>query len=76
MKKPTIKTIFKELEDGSRVEISSEDYFDCTSPYTHLWNTSDKERFFEERVAIEMNKSHYYCGGVYAACGHSWRKKR
>lgn len=63
MSKPTIRSIFKELEDGDRVEISSEDYFGCTSPYTKSWNTKEKERFFEERVVIEMGKVHYFCGG-------------
>lgn len=61
--KPTIKFVFKENPDGSRTVIESDDFFGCTSPYTKRWNTSDKERFHEERIAIEKGDVRYICGG-------------
>lgn len=63
MAKPTIRFVFKENPDGSRTEIDSDDFFGCTSPYTMRWNTADKERFHEERIAIEQGKVRYICGG-------------
>ena len=63
MAKPTIEFVFKENSDGSRTEIESADFFGCTSPYTFRWNTTDKERFHEERIAIESGEVKYVCGG-------------
>lgn len=65
MANPTIKFVFKENPDGSRTDIDSDDFFGCTSPYTLRWNTSEKERFHEERIAIEKGEVKYLCG----ACG-------
>lgn len=63
MAKPTIKFVFKENPDGSRTDIESDDFFGCSSPYTQRWNTTDKERFHEERIAIEKGEVKYLCGG-------------
>lgn len=63
MANPTIKFVFKENPDGSRTDIESDDFFGCTSPYTQRWNTVDKERFHEERIAIEKGEVIYLCGG-------------
>ena len=62
MANPTIKFVFKENPDGSRTDIESDDFFGCTSPYTQRWNTTDKERFHEERIAIEKGEVRYLCG--------------
>lgn len=66
MANPTIKFVFKENHDGSRTDIDSDDFFGCTSPYTLRWNTPEKERFHEERIAIEKGEVKYLCG----ACGN------
>lgn len=63
MANPTIKFVFKENPDGSRTDIESDDFFGCTSPYTQRWKTADKERFHEERIAIEKGEVKYLCGG-------------
>ena len=63
MSKPTIQFIFKENPDGSRTAIDSQNFFNCSSEETKSWNTPEKERFFEERVAIENDKIRYLCGG-------------
>lgn len=62
MANPTIKFVFFVNPDGSRTEIESVDFFGCTSPRTSRWNTPDKERFHEERVAIEKGEVKYICG--------------
>ncbi|MDE6512846.1 MAG: hypothetical protein K2L05_01520, partial [Muribaculaceae bacterium] len=62
MTNPTIKFVFKENPDGSRTDIASNDFFGCTSAYTKRWNTIDKERFHEERIAIEKGEVKYLCG--------------
>lgn len=62
MANPTINFVFKENPDGSRTDIDSDDFFGCTSPYTQRWNTVDKERFHEERIAIEKGEVKYICG--------------
>lgn len=62
MANPTIKFVFKENPDGSRTDINSDDFFGCTSPYTQRWNTAEKERFHEERIAIEKGEVKYLCG--------------
>lgn len=63
MSKPTIQFVFRENSNGSRIAIDSEDYFECTCELTQRWDTPEKERFHEERIAIENNKVTYLCGG-------------
>ncbi|MDD5839454.1 MAG: competence protein CoiA family protein [Bacteroidales bacterium] len=63
MAKHRIKFVFRDNPDGSRTDIDSYDFFGCTSPYTQRWNTADKERFHEERIAIEKGEVKYFCGG-------------
>ncbi|MCH5223130.1 MAG: hypothetical protein J1E82_03745 [Muribaculaceae bacterium] len=63
MSKPTIQFVFRENSNGSRIAIESEDFFECTCELTQRWDTPEKERFHEERIAIENNKVTYLCGG-------------